>query len=131
MPVFFASSTECRFNVGRSGSSDEGELLAVVESVLAVVLSELLRFIVGRSGSSAGVDVLLVVEPVLAEEVDEVVDAPELSRRFIVGRSGSALVELVAVVDAVVVSGVAEAVLVLLWSLPVAGAGSAVVLFVR
>ena len=86
---------------------------------------------VGRSGSSAGADVLLVVEPALAVEVDEVVDVPELSRRFIVGRSGSVLVVVVfVVVDAVLVSGVGVVPL-LLWSLPVAGAGSALVLLVR
>lgn len=105
--------------------------MPVVEvSPPAVVLSEVLRFIVGRSGSSAGVDVLLVVEPAFVGDVDEVVDAPELSRRFIVGLSGSLLVELV-VVDAAVVSGVVVAGPVLVWSLPVAGAGSVVVLFVR
>jgi hypothetical protein len=96
----------------------------------AAVLSEVRRFIVGRSGSSAGVDVLLVVEPAFVGDVDEVVDAPELSRRFIVGLSGSLVVELV-VVDAVVVSAVVGVVPVLLWSLPVAGAASAIVLFVR
>jgi hypothetical protein len=99
---FFASSVECRFSVGRSGSSVgtdpveplEDAVPPVVLSVLSV-LSEDRRFIVGRSGSSAGalvVDDADVVDDVVDPDVEVVlsVEPAELSdRRFIVGRSGS------------------------------------------
>jgi hypothetical protein len=97
--AFFASSVECRFSVGRSGSSagtDPVEPLEdAVPPVVLSVLSEDLRFIVGRSGSSAGALVVDVVDDVVDPDVEVVlsvvpVEPAELSdRRFIVGRSGS------------------------------------------
>jgi hypothetical protein len=102
---------EERFMVGRSGSSAGAlpvwvfEAVVVVESLPDPAVSGLRRFIVGRSGSSAGVDVVLVVEAV----VPDAGVVPELVvsglRRFMVGRSGSSLAEVLAVLDAEVVSG--------------------------
>jgi len=55
--------------------------------------------------------------------LDAVVAVPELSRRFIVGRSGSSLVDVLAVPDDWGVD--------VLWSLPVAGAVSPLVFVTR
>ena len=92
-----------------------GDAAVVVVSPPEAVLSELRRFIVGRSGSSAGVVVLLVVEPFVepasAGALGAVVEVPELSRRFMVGRSESSLVDGLVVLAVVVVSG-----LLLVWA---------------
>jgi hypothetical protein len=97
--ALLASSAECRFSVGRSGSSAGTDPVEPLDdAVLFVelsVLSEDRRFIVGRSGSSAGAFDVSVVDA--GDVVDAVVEAApsadepdELSdRRFIVGRSGS------------------------------------------
>ncbi len=104
--AFLASSAVWRFRVGRSGSSVDGGLLAVVEPVSAVVpaaggvLSGVRRFMVGRSGSSAGVELLLVVGAGSAV----VLDAVSELRRFMVGRSGS-VDDVLVVLDEVVASG--------------------------
>jgi hypothetical protein len=96
--AFFASSAECRFSVGRSGSSAGTDPLEpldppdAVPPVVLSVLSEDRRFIVGRSGSSAcplvvddvvdaGVELVLSVVPAEPAELSD--------RRFIVGLSGS------------------------------------------
>jgi hypothetical protein len=87
-----ASSAECRFRVGRSGSS-EGVELVVVDAVSVDVEVSELRCMVGRLGSSAGVLVVLVLPAV--------VEGSELSDlRFMTGRSGSS--SEVLPVDAVV-----------------------------
>jgi hypothetical protein len=108
--------------VGRSGSSAGVLPVDVVDAVVVSLPEEeasgVRRFMVGRSGSSAGFELVSVGVLEAVVDVPEL-DVPELDgseldgsevRRFIVGRSGSALVDVVVVLD-VVVSG-------LLWSLP-------------
>jgi hypothetical protein len=102
--AFLASSGECRFSVGRSGSfagvfplpPEDPEFAGVLPEEAVVLSPELLsdlRFIVGLSGSSAGVLVLPFEDPELVVVLpeDAVVLSPEplSDLRFIVGRSGS------------------------------------------
>jgi hypothetical protein len=122
-----ASSAECRFSVGRSGSSEGVELVVVDAVSVEVEVSEVRCCMVGRLGSSAGVLVVSVLPVVEESELSDLrfmmgrsgsssgvlpVDAvvPELlsvvelsERRFMVGRSGSSeVVDGVGVVEEVV-----------------------------
>ena len=91
--------------VGRSGSL-EGSVVLVLEGELAVevvpellVVSEVRRLMVGRSGSVGVAEEAGSVVPVV------VLAEPELSLRFMTGRSGSSagsLVEVLAVLEVVV-----------------------------
>jgi hypothetical protein len=128
-----------RFIVGRSGSSAEelplcDVLPLCVDEAVVVEASppepelelSLRRFIVGRSGSSAGAVVLLALDPEFEAVVPEVefvdpevefVDVLDGSLRFIVGRSGSLLADVLELFpESALLSVVVDA--GLLWSVP-------------